>query len=194
MAKTPKAPKTAKTLAGLKTKLSATPTEDFTPPPAGTNLMGYKVRDDASLLTGLVMLCQTTFDGNLRYGVQPQGFGSDLPKMYMFDASHVTAVGKGLSDRVVPVSKPTDILPGEEVQHRISGMKGIAVECIRSFSGCEHLVVKTRSDGSMMASDKEFTDFSHLMVKVGPGLTQHAAVLQEAPRTGGPSCEAPQLY
>jgi hypothetical protein len=166
----------------------------FTAPPAGTDLMGYEVQDDASGLKGTVMLCQTTLDGNLRYGVQPKGFGLDVPKMYMFDVNHLTVTGKGLSDKVIPVSKPTSILPGEEVKHRITGMQGIATECIRSFSGCEHLVVKTKSDGSLNAPDKEFTDFSFLVDKIGPGITEQAAELQQTPRTGGPSCEAPKLF
>ena len=131
--------------------------------------LGTEVFEALTQVQGIVTQRAEQISGNIRYAVQPPGDGSHVPEALMVDWHTLLVVGPGYSAVASKVTSRTDIKLGEEVEHSVNGMRGIAVEKTVFMNGCEFLEVHGKIDkehpqGSIVC------DSSFLWKKIGNGL------------------------
>jgi hypothetical protein len=131
--------------------------------------LGTRVKEEITGLIGIVGMKSFNSAGNIRYAVQPMGDGTSVPEAIWFDYHTLLIVDAGVSVSVTPITKPTAIRMGEEVKHKISGVKGIVTEMVGFMNGCQHLVVQAKKTTT---EDKHFRteDDVGMWARLGDGL------------------------
>lgn len=157
--------------------------------------MGCKARDRTSGFEGLVVAKSYTMDGTIRYGLQPKVTEKEPathPDAMNIDGDLLEYVEGGISHLARPVTDLVTIQPGEEVQDRITKIKGTVLEKTEFLNGCVFLYMQgaANKDGSI---PKAIGGSHYRFKKTGVGITKfipkRAAAKAGVPAKppGGPS-------
>ena len=160
--------------------------------------LGTEVFEALTQIQGILVQRAEQISGNIRYAIQPPGGGADVPEALMVDWHTLLIIGPGYSAVASKVKSRTNIKLGEQVEHAVNGMRGIAVEKTIFMNGCEFLEVHGKIDkehpqGSIVC------DSSFLWKKIGNGLglkdVGDEAAVQAAKEKppGGPMDRLPRM-
>jgi hypothetical protein len=152
--------------------------------------LGNKVKDRVSGFTGIATSKHTEFSGMVQYGIQPAVEAKKLtehPDAMSFDAVQVQYVGEGLA----AIAKPTNVtLPfelGEEVEDRLTGIKGIAKRRNDWMNGCVSISIQQKGEPGKEPPKSHQANYT-VVRRVGPGIREETPK-HAARRPGG----APQI-
>src|SRR4051812_43783551 len=91
--------------------------------------LGDHVRNKVTLFEGHVQSISEHFNRAPQYGVQPKcGADGKIPDSFSIDGFMLEVLDRGFADSLPPIDDSVTIKLGEEVQDRVSGIRGIAME------------------------------------------------------------------
>ncbi len=108
-----------------------------------TAVLGDKVRDMISGLSGIAIAVTHQLSGNIQVGIAPEGEGKEIPKGGWIDIHQVERVGPGTLE-VCPAEDTSHIVLGTKIEDSITGQTGIALERIIYMNGCTHIMMQPR--------------------------------------------------
>lgn len=152
--------------------------------------LGTTVKCVATGVRGYAMTVTETFNGNLRYGVQPKDEeGVKMPDAWEIDHHTLDIIDEGISARGTP-PPPSDIAVGERVKDALSGFEGIVANKTTHLNGCVYCLVVPQVKKETLLN--EAPAGSHIaverLVKVDGGVTvKREKESTPERRSGGPS-------
>jgi len=96
---------------------------------------GSEVKDLSSGISGIVINRVTTLAGMIRYGVQLQK-SDGMADAYEIDEALLEVISPGISHRAIPCDPWPDLVVGTELEDKVTGFKGIAINKIEMLAGC----------------------------------------------------------
>lgn len=111
-----------------------------------TNVLGKRVKDSITGFTGIVTQILHKANGNVQYGIQPVGDGNTYPDAMFIDYHTIEIVDDGVADKVTPITNPTTIKIGDEIQDKITKYRGIVTEIAIHLNGCQFLLTESLVD------------------------------------------------
>lgn len=152
--------------------------------------LGSTVKCAVSGVQGFVVTCTETFNGNLRYGVQPSSEdGKSMPDAWDIDHQTLDVIDEGISSRAIPAPENT-IEVGMLVRDILSDYVGTVASKTTHLNGCIYCLVVPKINPKSLLSDAPAG--THIaverLVKDGEGvLAARKQVSTPELRTGGPS-------
>ena len=149
-------------------------------------LLGLRMKDSVSGLTGIVCSITRRFSGTIQYGLQPEGDGKTFPDSWNLDFDILDKVDEGVRSRIKSEFPTTSAFSiGSEVEDTLSGFKGKVQDITYHLNGC----VTCSVTGKSMSPDKDvftlYADQSRFKL-LAPAVTEPAAPTKR----GGPSVRA----
>lgn len=155
--------------------------------------LGSEAFDALTGVQGVVSQKMEQLGGNIRYVIQPMGDGQSIPEALFMDWHTILIIGDGVKAAASAVKVKSPVPLGSEVEHQVTGVKGIVTERITFMNGCEWFTVgvKPTKDAPHGGS---IQDSSFLFKKIGKGLviaddpanTKEANDAVKAKPPGGP--------
>lgn len=110
--------------------------------------LGATAVDTVSNFSGVITHLVIHSNGNIQYSLQPRGKGKKLLDAYSFDHHNVSILEK--LDKVISVPI-IDLLPGTQVAHKFSDLKGTVKNTFIFSNGCVYCSVlnKELKDGKL---------------------------------------------
>lgn len=95
--------------------------------------LGYKARDKASGLEGVITSLSELYNGCLQFGIQPAGDGKTVPDSWSFDVQQVEILEHSLPQTWCKSHGPA---LGDKVKDKTSGDIGIVSRKYYTLNGC----------------------------------------------------------
>lgn len=152
--------------------------------------LGHSVRDISTGLTGIATGMVETFDGNIRFVIQPplpeEDTDSKLPDGFEIDIQMLEFVDEGVF-AYTATAADDDIVLGQTVKSIVTGFKGIALNRVTYMNGCvQYQVVPKmqKKKGNFFGEPKGCFISPKLLEIVDEGISSHLTNLDPS---GGPT-------
>lgn len=154
--------------------------------------LGSIVRDPVTGLEGTVTCRCELLSGTTQYAVQPKAKDGMAENSVFVDENLLEVIDPGVSGKHTPADPTVTVEVGNEVEDKITGIKGVAIDKTTYINGCVYFGVLSKAEeGKVEAPKPLHVDHKRLKV-LGKGMAREVE-WPGSPRTGGPNRPGPSL-